>query len=85
MARFRKGTTDHDGDGRMGGSMKETDMAKKNTAAKKADEALATNAPKAEKKAAVEEQFAEADAKADPELTEDDIEAMQVGLQVRGY
>jgi len=26
--RFRKGTLDHDGDGRMGGSMKESDMDK---------------------------------------------------------
>jgi hypothetical protein len=31
MARFSKGTTDHDGDGKMGGSLKETDMAKKAT------------------------------------------------------
>jgi hypothetical protein len=28
MPRFLKGTTDHDSDGRMGGSLKETDMAK---------------------------------------------------------
>jgi hypothetical protein len=27
-ARFLKGTTDHDGDGRMGGSLKETDMTR---------------------------------------------------------
>lgn len=36
MARFRKGTTDHDGDGRMGGSMKENDMPTKSKAAKAA-------------------------------------------------
>lgn len=60
--------------------------APKKTAAKKADEAIATNAPKPAKKAAVEAQFAEADAKAQPELTEEQqIEAQQVGLQVRGY
>lgn len=28
-SRFRKGTTDHDGDGKMGGSMKETKVAPK--------------------------------------------------------
>lgn len=31
MARFSKGTTDHDGDGRMGGSRKENVMSKKKT------------------------------------------------------
>lgn len=31
MMRFRKGTTDHDGDGRMGGSMKGKTMARKDT------------------------------------------------------
>lgn len=29
--RFRKGTTDHDGNGKMGGSLKETDMVTKST------------------------------------------------------
>lgn len=32
MARFRKGTMDHDNDGRKGGSMKGDDMAKKRKA-----------------------------------------------------
>jgi len=31
MSRFLKGTTDHDSDGEMGGSLKETDMAKTTT------------------------------------------------------
>jgi hypothetical protein len=36
MPRFLKGTTDHDSDGKMGGSLKETKMVAKKTAAKKA-------------------------------------------------
>jgi 2-phospho-L-lactate guanylyltransferase (CobY/MobA/RfbA family) len=36
MPRFLKGTTDHDSDGKMGGSLKETKMVTKKTAAKKA-------------------------------------------------
>lgn len=72
MARFSKGTTDHDGDGRMGGSRKGTVMAK---------EPKKSAPKKAAKK--VEEQFEEADAKGAPEApTEEEI---QVGLQVRGY
>lgn len=44
--RFRKGTTDHDGDGKMGGSMKETDMANapKKAAAKPAQSKTTTKA-----------------------------------------
>lgn len=39
MSRFRKGTLDHDGDGKAGGSMKENDMVKpKKKAAPKAQE-----------------------------------------------
>lgn len=34
MSRFLKGTTDHDGDGRMGGSLKETTMTTKKAATK---------------------------------------------------
>lgn len=35
-SRFRKGTTDHDGDGKMGGSLKESTTMAKTTPAKKA-------------------------------------------------
>jgi hypothetical protein len=35
MSRFLKGTTDHDSDGKMGGSLKETDMANTKKAAAK--------------------------------------------------
>lgn len=61
MARFSKGTTDHDGDGKMGGSLKETDMAKettKKTAAKptiKADGQNQMNSAAAAQAEAVQE------------------------------
>jgi hypothetical protein len=48
MPRFRKGTTDHDNDGRMGGSMKGSTMAKapaKKAPAKRATARKATKAP----------------------------------------
>jgi hypothetical protein len=41
MSRWRKGTLDHDSDGRMGGSLKETEMTKKTTTK---PEPIATNA-----------------------------------------
>lgn len=44
--RFRKGTTDHDNDGRMGGSMKEDDMVKVKGAGPK-DKTVKKVAPKA--------------------------------------
>lgn len=87
MPRFSKGTTDHDNDGRMGGSMKgDATMAK----AKKAKAApkepsmdpQSGMAPGKDAKAAkadTEAMFAEADAKGDP--SEDE----RVGQQVRGY
>ena len=40
MSRFRKGTMDHDGDGRIGGSMKENDMTKEKNEAKAAADAI---------------------------------------------
>ena len=61
MSRFLKGTTDHDSDGKMGGSLKETDMAtKKKTAAKteptiKADGQNQMNSAAAEQSEAVQE------------------------------
>jgi sRNA-binding protein len=47
MTRFLKGTTDHDSDGKMGGSLKETDMAKapKKTATKAAAKPAEDKAP----------------------------------------
>lgn len=48
MTRFRQGTTDHDGDGRMGGSLKETEMTKTKTtkaAAKKTEPLKAGDTP----------------------------------------
>lgn len=98
MERFSKGTTDHDGDGRMGGSRKGRTMAK---AAKKPTKAIEeqrnvmATAPdpqsgmsqvKAEKptasaaKKALEQQFAEADAKADPAVAE-----ASLSRAIRGY
>jgi hypothetical protein len=44
MPRFKKGTTDHDGDGKMGGSMKETDMASTKKPASKAKDTEDTGA-----------------------------------------
>jgi hypothetical protein len=60
MTRFLKGTTDHDSDGKMGGSLKETDMAKtpKKAAAKptiKADGQNQMNTAAAEQSEAVQE------------------------------
>lgn len=40
MSRFRKGTMDHDGDGRMGGSLKEKDMTTKKSEQASASEAI---------------------------------------------
>jgi hypothetical protein len=37
MTRFRKGTLDHDGNGKIGGSMKEADMTEPKKTAKKAE------------------------------------------------
>ena len=47
----------------------------------------APNKPAADAKDSIAEQFAEADAKAEPatELTPEQIEEIQVGLQVRGF
>lgn len=56
-------------------------MAKRKTAAQKAAEANAKpDASADEKRAATEAQFAEADAKGEP-----DLEAARVQLQVRGF
>ena len=68
MTRFSKGTTDHDGDGHMGGSRKgDNAMAKKPTKVRRmtrADETAEAKATKAEKQEAAKDQFAEADAAA---------------------
>jgi hypothetical protein len=88
MSRFSKGTMDHDGDGRRGGSRKGTNMAKKKTA-KKTPEDFGAIPDKAAKKSETEAQFAEADAKGRPETQEErearEAEELRVGLQVRGY
>lgn len=98
MTRFSKGTTDHDGDGRMGGSRKGTNMAKKSTtkrAAKLKGEGMDVQSgmdpgpdPKVQQKAAADK-FAEADARGQPETDEEkaawEAEEARVGQQVRGY
>lgn len=76
--RFRKGTMDHDNDGRMGGSRKETDMTAKNSKADAKPEP--TLSPK-EKRAELNEQFEKADEEGKAAI----IEETQLGLQVRGY
>jgi len=89
--RFRKGTTDHDSDGKMGGSLKETDMATaKKTVRKKASAHTpqtgmepGPDAEAAEK--AVRDQFDKADAKANPGLGEQELADLQVQRSVRGW
>jgi hypothetical protein len=57
MTRFRKGTLDHDGTGKIGGSMKEADMTEPKKTAKKAEAetpADAAVAPRAARKQALE-------------------------------
>lgn len=44
MSRFRKGTLDHDGDGKTGGSMKESDVTKAKKTRAKAQPVPATTA-----------------------------------------
>lgn len=65
MPRFLKGTTDHDGDGKMGGSLKETKMAqapKKTPAKKPAAKKAAPAGKPATTKAEAERDAAELDA-----------------------
>lgn len=86
MPRFSKGTMDHDGDGRRGGSMKGTGEMAKTPAKKPAPR----KAPAPEtSKAKAEATFAEADAKGKPETAEEraarELEEQRVGQQVRGY
>lgn len=76
MSRFRKGTTDHDGDGRMGGSLKENDMTKTPTKKPSAK-------PAEEKKAESEQKFKEADKKGEP--TQEEIDEATLGRSIRGY
>lgn len=52
MPRFRKGTTDHDNDGRMGGSMKGDDAMVKVVGATKSEKKVVAAAKKAPRKAA---------------------------------
>lgn len=96
MPRFSKGTTDHDKDGRMGGSLKGDGTMARKPAAKKGAKAVteanpaAASAPAESKSAAVDEQFAEADAKGEPKLSDEEAEAqrvaeLQAGQAVRGY
>lgn len=66
MARFRKGTTDHDGDGKIGGSQKETPMAK--TPVKRTTKA-------SEAKAALETAKIEAATTMDPQTGQDVVHA----------
>jgi hypothetical protein len=70
MTRWRKGTNDQDGDGRKGGSRKESDMAKKPTA-KKADTSTVESGmePGADTdalRAKLQKQFDKADAEGEP-------------------
>lgn len=69
--RFSKGTTDHDGDGKMGGSLKETDMTKqpaKATAKKPAAKPNPETQPRAARKdALVEAQAQVSEASPDPQ------------------
>jgi hypothetical protein len=90
VSRFRKGTLDHDGNGKPGGSMKETDMAttKKPAPRKKASAHTPQTGMEpgpdlkvAEK--AAKDQFAEADAKAAPD--EQALADLQVQRSVRGW
>lgn len=97
MARFRKGTNDHDGDGAKGGSLKAGSRFVKGTTDHDNDGNRGGSLPKgddmaketkkapvkkavAARKAAVEEQFAEADAKADPA-----VEEATLSRQIRGW
>jgi hypothetical protein len=91
MARFSTGTTDHDGDGRMGGSRKGGDMAKtpakpRRSAARReqesAETAEAAIQPKV-KKSALEEQFAAADEKGAASL--ENIQNATLSRVIRGY
>lgn len=66
--RFRKGTTDHDGDGRMGGSNKENTMAK-------APAKRTTRTKAAEDKAALEAAKTDAATVMDPQTGMDVVHA----------
>jgi hypothetical protein len=79
MARFQKGTTDHDSDGRMGGSLKgDVTMTKAPT-----PKAKASTKPTPADRAAVDAQFKEADAKGAP--SEDDIAHATARRAVTGF
>lgn len=82
--RWRKGTTDHDGDGRMGGSRKEDDMTKAKSEARPDPQSGMDPTPAAEdRKAQTEAKFKEADKKGEP--TQADIDEAMLGRQIRGY
>ncbi len=101
MPRFILGTTDHDGDGHMGGSNKGDDaMARRATKVSGAtagemqsieavlnDTTTGADTPDAkptlpEKQNAAADQFANADAKGEPELSPDEA---RMSIAVRGY
>lgn len=90
MPRFLKGTTDHDGDGNMGGSNpKESDMATPKKPARKKASAHTPQTgmepgPDAEAaKKAAKDQFSAADAKGVPD--EQALADLQVQRSVRGW
>lgn len=100
MTRFRKGTTDHDSDGKMGGSLKETDMAKKPTtkaakaeAVKAAQNAAATamdpqtgmDTVKAEKPTKAAIERQFKEADAKGDPEQAARDEAMLGLQIRGY
>ena len=87
MPRFLKGTLDHDNDGKMGGSRKETDVSKAPTkkpksSAHTAKTGMEPGADAETAKKAAKAQFAEADAKAQPDQAHEDL---QVQRSVRGW
>jgi hypothetical protein len=99
VTRFRKGTLDHDGNGRRGGSMKgDSEMAKASTkkAAAKPRTAKKGMDPQSGMEAGpdprdarrkADAMFAEADAKGDAKAdpSPEELEALRVQHQVRGF
>lgn len=85
MSRFRKGTTDHDGDGRMGGSRKENDMTKApaKKAAAKPDPQSGMDPSGDPDKAAVKKRFEKADNNGEP--TQAEIDEATLSRSIRGW
>lgn len=85
MPRYRKGTTDHDNDGRMGGSMKEDDMVKVKGAGPK-DKTVKKVAPKVAEPKVAAKTPAKAEKPAEPKQpkgpTQAEIEAADLEASV---